>query len=228
LWGVFDPDHGYATGTPQECDVDDPPLHCLYHDGFSGTVEPGLSPLRGVGGYITGTYGGNLAIALDGAAPVGGGRVVPGHQFFGLVDANEAGFTHFEFRELDGKVGQALFVFGDDFTMLTSAQTAVQQTQPVGTRIFFAGAGPNPSSGNTTLRFTMSADATVELGIYDHRGRLVRRLVSDFRGAGTHAVHWNGRDREGRSVSAGIYFGRLIVTHGAQHDVLVRKLVVLH
>jgi hypothetical protein len=228
LWGVFDPDHGYATGTPFECDVDNPPAHCLYHDGVTGTVEPGMNPLRGVGGYITGIYGANIAIALDGAAPVGGGQISGGHQFFGLVDASEAGFTRFEFRELDSKVGQALFVFGDDFTLLTSIQTAVQETQPVGTRIFFAGAGPNPSSGNTTLRFTLPAEASVQLGIYDQRGRLVQQLASEFHGAGTHAVHWNGRDSEGRNVAAGIYFGRLIVTRGAQRDVLVRKLMVMH
>ena len=108
LWGVFDPEHGYATGAPTECDVDDPPPHCLYHDGFSGTREPGLDPLQGVGGYITGFYGANIAIALDGAIPIGGGQIVGGHQFFGVIDSSATGFTHFEFRELDGKVGQAL------------------------------------------------------------------------------------------------------------------------
>ncbi len=228
LWGVFDPEHGYATGTPTECDVDVPPEHCLYHDGWTGIVEPGRSPLRGVGSYITGIYGANIAIALDGALPVGGGRVGNDFRFFGLVDANEAGFTRFEFRELDGKIGQALFVWGDDFTMLTSPQTAVQETQPNGTRIFFAGAGPNPSSGHTTLRFTLPTEAHVQLGIYDQRGRLVRRLVGAYHGAGNHAVHWNGRDGKGRDVSAGLYLGRLIVTRGAQRDVQVRKLVVMH
>ena len=226
LWAVFDPEHGYATGTPFECDVDVPPAHCLYHDGVTGIVEPGQGLLRGVGGYFTGTYGAKIGIALDGAAPIGGARIVGDHQFLGLVDAREAGFTRFEFRELDGKVGQALFVFGDDFVVLTSHQTAVQATPPAGTRVFFAGAGPNPSSGNTTLRFTLPGAANVQLGIYDQRGRLVRRLASADRGAGSHAVHWNGRDGAGRNVAAGLYFGRLIVTRDARREVLVRKLVV--
>ena len=128
-----------------------------------------------------------------------------GHHFFGLVDASETGFT-----------------------LLTSHPTAVRETQPIGTRINFAGAGPNPSSGNTTLRFSLPAEANVQLGIHDQRGRLVRRLASAYHGDGTHAVHWNGRDGEGRNVSAGLYFGRLIVTRDAQRDVLVRKLVVMH
>jgi len=37
-------------------------------------------------------------------------------QFIGVIDASASGFTHFEVRELDGKVGQALYIFGDDFT----------------------------------------------------------------------------------------------------------------
>lgn len=115
MYGVFDPNHGAATGTPTECDIDNPPEHCLYHDGFSGSTLPGMTPLHGVGGYITGTYGANPAIVLDGTTEV---RFSPvfGFQFFGVIDASASGFTHFEFREVDGKIGQALFIFGDDFT----------------------------------------------------------------------------------------------------------------
>ena len=34
-WGLFDPEHGYAWGTPTLCDVDVPETHCLTHDGFT-------------------------------------------------------------------------------------------------------------------------------------------------------------------------------------------------
>jgi len=36
-WGIYDPDHGYATGTPAECDITNPPTYCLLKDGFTGT-----------------------------------------------------------------------------------------------------------------------------------------------------------------------------------------------
>ena len=115
-YGVFDPNHGVATGTPTQCNIDNPPAHCLYHDGFSGSTLPGMTALHGVGGYITGTYGANPAIILDGTTEVGFSPVFQ-FQFIGVIDASAAGFTHFEFRELDGKIGQALFIFGDDFTL---------------------------------------------------------------------------------------------------------------
>ena len=116
MYGVFDPNHGVATGTSTQCDIDNPPAHCLYHDGFSGSLLPGMTPLHGVGGYIEGTHGANPAIVLDGITEIGFSPVF-GFQFIGVIDASAAGFTHFEFREVDGKIGQALFIFGDDFTL---------------------------------------------------------------------------------------------------------------
>jgi hypothetical protein len=115
MYGVFDPNHGVATGTSTQCDIDNPPAHCLYHDGFSGSTQPGMAPLHGVGGYIEGTYGAKPAIILDGTTQVDFSKVF-GYQFIGVIDASATGFTHFEFREIDGKIGQALFIFGDDFT----------------------------------------------------------------------------------------------------------------
>ena len=61
-WGGYDPDHGYATGSESQCDIDNPPTHCLYHDGLSGKTEAGGNALLAVGGYITGDIGSNIAI----------------------------------------------------------------------------------------------------------------------------------------------------------------------
>ena len=72
-----------------------------------------------MGGYIAGTHGAKPAIILDGTTQIDF-RQVFGFQFIGVIDAGAAGFTRFEFRELDGKIGQALYIFGDDF-ILTGA-----------------------------------------------------------------------------------------------------------
>jgi hypothetical protein len=120
-WGLFDPQHGYATGTSTECDVDAPPEHCLFHDGFTLAPGSGAGPLHGAGGFFTGTVGANVAFVLNGdwQNPIGGGKLAGGgHQFFGVIDAGPVGLTSVQFREMDGKVGQALFIFGDDFTVL--------------------------------------------------------------------------------------------------------------
>jgi hypothetical protein len=227
-WGIYDPDHGSATGTPGVCDVNNPGDSCLYHDGVTGIMESGMSPLHGVGGYVTGSHGANVGIVLDDSTLYNGGPVYAAHQFFGVIDTRPAGFRRFEFRELDGKIGQALFIWADDFTLLSAAPTAVSEAGPSRTPVFFAGASPNPSNGTTALRFSLPARANVRLNIYDARGRLVRRLSDETRGAGAHVIQWDGRDDRGRGVPTGIYFSRLMVTGQTLQDVQARKIIVIH
>jgi hypothetical protein len=123
LWGVYDPAHGYATGTPEECDITNPPDHCLFKDGVTGTREGGGGALVGVGGYFTGSLQPNLRVILDGGVPIGLGMLSPGaEQYFGVIDAG--GFTSFRFEETDGKIGQERHVFADDFTLATATADA--------------------------------------------------------------------------------------------------------
>lgn len=154
-WGVFDPDHGYAWGTAAACDVDTPAAHCLFHDGVTLARVPGGSPLFGAGAYVSGTYGANVSFVLDGdvASPVGGGSIgVGGDVFFGVIDAGPTGWNEIQLRELDGKIGQALLIFADDFTVLAEAAPAV----------------PGPSAaGRVALGALLCAAAAWSLG----RGR---------------------------------------------------------
>jgi hypothetical protein len=115
FWGVFDPAHGYATGTVGECDVNNPPEHCLFKDGVSGTRETGFGTLYGVGGFFTGTDQANLVLILDGGLPIGLGKISVGtEQFLGVIDTG--GFTSFRIEETDGKIGDARLVFADEFS----------------------------------------------------------------------------------------------------------------
>ncbi len=123
-WGAWNQQHGYAWGTAGTCDVDDPPTHCLHHDGLTLRRTAGLAPLYGAGGYFAGIHGANMAFVLDGdyQNPIGGGQIAVGpHVFFGVVDAGPVGFSEIQFREIDGKIGQALLVWADDFTIVAEA-----------------------------------------------------------------------------------------------------------
>jgi M6 family metalloprotease-like protein len=68
---------------------------------------------------------------------------------------------------------------------------------------------PNPFNPTTTIRFDVPRDASVELGIFDLRGRRVASLHRGPIEAGYHDVRWEGRDDKGRSVASGLYFVRL-------------------
>ena len=75
--------------------------------------------LFAAGGHFTGSAQPKLVMILDGGATVSMGSASCGHQFYGVI--NTAGFVTFRVEETDGKVGQARYVFADDFTYGTSS-----------------------------------------------------------------------------------------------------------
>ncbi len=68
---------------------------------------------------------------------------------------------------------------------------------------------PNPFTGSTAIRFSLDADSDMSLGVYDVRGRLVRKLESSSMSQGEHTQIWDGRDERGRRLPAGVYFYKL-------------------
>ncbi len=71
--------------------------------------------------------------------------------------------------------------------------------------------GPNPSRGETYWSFSLQRPAgRLALELFDPSGRLVRVLARGGGRLGTNKLAWDGRDRDGRPMPAGIYLGRLI------------------
>jgi len=95
--------------------------------------------------------------------------------------------------------------------------------RPLPTETALRSVYPNPFNPSVTIEFDLDRRSDVEVSIYDVRGRLVRRLMRDARGAGTHRVEWHGRDERGSCVATGVYFVRFRTP--AHND--VRKIVLL-
>ncbi|MHB8077794.1 MAG: FlgD immunoglobulin-like domain containing protein [Candidatus Krumholzibacteriia bacterium] len=68
---------------------------------------------------------------------------------------------------------------------------------------------PNPFNPSTRLAWALTAPGTVQLALYDPRGRRVRVVAEGPREAGDYATTWNGDDDHGRRVAAGTYLLRL-------------------
>jgi len=152
-WAMHDYEHGLAADTnPGNCDIDNPPDSCRPFDGFAG--DAGSLQLQAVGGYISSVAtGSNIAILIDDTELHAIGKLrSPAHQFFGLIDTR--GFTRFAFRELDGKTGQELPIFGDDFVFATASPLPANSApvlDPIGNQ--------NVAEGSSLLLDVTATDA---------------------------------------------------------------------
>lgn len=69
---------------------------------------------------------------------------------------------------------------------------------------------PNPFNPSTTIRYGLPEEANVSLVIYDVRGQVIQTIASGHQSAGWYDVVWNGETADGRTISTGIYFARLV------------------
>lgn len=83
---------------------------------------------------------------------------------------------------------------------------------------------PNPFSSETLIRLVVAAPGReVSLKVYDVAGREVATLLNGEQVAGVRTVRWDGTNRGGGEVAAGLYFVRLETA-----DVkLLRKIVLV-
>ena len=96
--------------------------------------------------------------------------------------------------------------------------TGVLSVPPDTSRLEFRTPYPTPSNGAVSFDYVLSADGPVTLSIYGMSGRLVRVVLdAEARGAGPHQETWDGRDRQGRYASAGVYVA--VLTAGGQRYV---------
>jgi len=94
--------------------------------------------------------------------------------------------------------------------------------QPTGVKLFQN--YPNPVREKTMVRFSVPANTSISLDIYDISGRLVKTLARGIPGAGSYFSVWNGTDNNGKTVPGGVYLCNL----KAGSYSLTKKLLVIH
>jgi hypothetical protein len=75
---------------------------------------------------------------------------------------------------------------------------------------------PNPFNPSTTIRYGLPEDSIVSMVIYDVRGQVVKMLDSEHQSAGWYDIVWNGETTDGKTISTGIYFARLVAGDNSQ------------
>jgi len=75
---------------------------------------------------------------------------------------------------------------------------------------------PNPFNPSTTIRYGLPEASNVSLVVYDLRGNRVKTMESEHQSAGWYTVTWNGETTDGKTISTGIYFARLVAGQYSQ------------
>ncbi len=65
---------------------------------------------------------------------------------------------------------------------------------------------PNPFNPATTISFFLNKASFTKVTIYNLKGQKVQRLINKKLSAGQHSILWQGKDKNGKIVSSGIYF----------------------
>lgn len=116
---------------------------------------------------------------------------------------------------------RAEVTFGDTIIQLIGTPVAVGDTPP-SARLSVLQNSPNPFGGATTIPVGVAAPTTVDLEVFDVRGRSVYRRSVAVPAAGVHALDFDAIDANGRALPSGVYFYRVT----ALGEVVTRKMVI--
>lgn len=204
------PEGEFADGAISVWNIDYDALRALL-DVHGGEIVGGSGRFSFAGGFLPALVGGVpeeywIAFDDDGAAP----------------DSLYSATLTFQTRDDTSVSGWTAL---DDLTVTLTARveggTGVPAHDP--STLGFALASSNPFAEGITLSLSLPTPSHASVAVYDLRGRLVRRLVSEDLAAGVHPVAWDGRDGLGASVPSGVYFALASVRDWRAQ----RKLVVL-
>lgn len=68
---------------------------------------------------------------------------------------------------------------------------------------------PNPFNPETEIRFQLPEASHIVVKIFNALGAEVRTLTAGSLQAGSHRIHWDGKDNSGRDVTSGVYLYQL-------------------
>jgi len=112
---------------------------------------------------------------------------------------------------------------GETVYKYTGNVTGVAE-EPVAQPPLLAQNRPNPVTSSTRIVFRLGAVEHVRVAIHDVQGRRLLTLLDGVRPVGSNAVTWDGRDRDGKRVVAGVYWCRIETPTRRES----RKLIVVH
>jgi hypothetical protein len=73
---------------------------------------------------------------------------------------------------------------------------------------------PNPSSGQSLIRYWLPQASVVTVEFFDAGGAVVQRMSEGVQQPGAHAIHWGARNERGDGLPSGVYLARIVTAQG--------------
>ncbi|MFQ6611026.1 MAG: FlgD immunoglobulin-like domain containing protein [Fidelibacterota bacterium] len=145
----------------------------------------------------------NMPVIISAWGAIDGYNIhVPGFEIGDAIELRV--WSQSENKEL--RVSSDLDNYQYGIAPLTTGSIVVLNEDPVPTSFTLGQNYPNPFNPSTTISFTVPSEMQVELAVYDITGRLVKTLINNqMVNTGYHNVVWDGKDKSGNTVSAGLY-----------------------
>ena len=83
---------------------------------------------------------------------------------------------------------------------------------------------PNPFNPSTLIDFEVFESSNVSLNVYDLSGRLVKNLLSGNLNSGVYTIEWNGKNNNGISAAAGVYFYSI----SSKENTIIKKMSLIN
>lgn len=94
-------------------------------------------------------------------------------------------------------------------------QSSVKSANDVPTEFAIHQNYPNPFNPSTSILYDLPQESHVVVMVYSVIGQAVKTLVKGVQSTGSYRVVWNGADDNGRQMTSGVYFVRIMAESGA-------------
>ncbi len=134
-------------------------------------------------------------------------------------------FQQYDNYPISGYLDRDGFAFDDISIINTGGGTrdGIDDNEIVSTK-FLLSNHPNPFNPTTTISFSILEENEIEIIIYNIKGQHIKSLTKNHFQKGNHSIVWNGKDANGKQVSSGVYFYKLITnTKEYQKKMLLMK-----
>jgi len=107
-----------------------------------------------------------------------------------------------------GSWDSAVFRFSDDQESVVEYEIT-STADGISTNAVIVTVAPNPFNASTSVTLSLPEETHVEASLYDASGARIARILDERLPAGTHDLHWNGKNDAGSHLGSGVYFLRV-------------------